>query len=346
MLEEAEFRTQELQDHLQALDSLLAATLSIDDFVDLEALKQPVVHPPFPRWDLESPIASPPEFPDPPMPVLEPVPEPKALFGKQKKWELAKAEAEHRHSAALAQWNGERARLASLRDANVRLHEQAERERLTALSQARTAYHAQSEARIAQAAKQHEEIDALVAGLAYGVPSAVDEYVTIVLANSVYPEGFDVEHDANFDASSGELVLRVSIPDPAAVPTDRAFKYVRASDEIVAVAQTQKESRERYASIVHQVALRSLHEVFEADRRNLIRSVSLEVGTLTQHPATGRDTFIRFVAVAADRDRFGEFNLGAVVPAATLELLGAAVAKQPYLLKGVDANGVRSYAGE
>lgn len=141
-------------------------------------------------------------------------------------------------------------------------------------------------------------------------------------------------------------MLRVSIPDPDSIPNDRSFRYVKANDAIVAVAQTQKEARDRYASIIHQVALRSLHEVFEADRRRLIRSISLEVGTMTQHPATGRDSFIRFVAVAADRDHFSEFKLNSVVPAATLELLGATVAKQPHLLKSVEAHGVRSYAGE
>jgi len=41
---------------------------------------------------------------------------------------------------------------------------------------------------------------------------------------------------------------------------------------------------------VHQVALRSFHEVFEADRRGLIRSISLEVGTETIDPATGVET--------------------------------------------------------
>lgn len=346
MIKESEFKTQELQDQLQALDTLLEATLAVDDFVDLEALKERVEHPPFPRWDLESPSAAPPSFPDPAMPVLESVPEPKTLFGKQKKWDAARAEAQERHQASLARWEAERERLAALRVANARLHEQAEHDRRTSLERARAEYAAQSEVRASATAKQHEQIDELVAGLAYGVPAAVDEYVTIVLANSVYPEGFDVEHDAQFDAATGELVLRVSIPDPSSVPTDRSFRYVKANDEIVPIAQTQKEARDRYASIIHQVALRSLHEVFEADRRQLIRSISLEVGTMTQHPATGRDTFIRFVAVAADRTHFGEFKLGSVVPAATLELLGATVAKQPHLLKSVEAHGIRSYAGE
>lgn len=346
MVEEAELQSQDLHDRLRALDGLLEATLGVDDFVDLEALKERVVHPPFPRWDLESPTPAPPVFEDAPRPVLEEVPEPRSLFGKQKKWDASRLDAQRRFEAALAAWESERQQLMALRHSNSLLHQEQERRRLSALEQARDVYRRQSEARVEAAAKQHEQVDALIAGLAYGVPAAVDEYIGIVLANSVYPEGFDVEHDAQFSAESGELVLRVSIPDPSSIPAERAFRYVKANDEIVPVLQTQKESRDRYSSIVHQVALRSMHEVFEADRRELVRSISLEVGTMTRHPATGRDTFIRFVAVAADRARFAELNLASVVPAATLELLGAAVSKQPYLLKSVEAHGIRAYSGE
>lgn len=346
MAEEAELRTAELQEALQSLDTLLESTLAVDDFVDIESLKLPLVHPAFPHPELERPVPVPPAFPDPSMPLQRDVAAPKALFGKQKKWDAAKALAQEEHAKALRDWEAERQRIDALRNANAQLHERAERERVASLERARATYAEQSQAREVENARQHQEVDALIAGLGYGVPEAVDEYVSIVLANSVYPEGFDVEHDAQFDAATAELVLRVSIPAPDELPAARGFRYVKASDEIVEVAQTQKESRDRYATVIHQVALRSLHEVFEADRRGLIQSISLEVGTKTRHPATGRDTFIRFVAVAADRAHFGEFNLDAVVPSATLELLGAAVAKQPHLLKSVDAHGIRAYSGE
>ena len=61
-------------------------------------------------------------------------------------------------------------------------------------------------------------------------------------------------------------------------------------------------NRDRYASTAYQVALRSLHEVFEADRREIVRAVSLQVGSDTVDPATGNSGFIPFVAVAAYGD--------------------------------------------
>ena len=193
-------------------------------------------------------------------------------------------------------------------------------------------YEAACEAREQQAVEQNLALDELITGLSYGVIEAVEDYISIVLANSVYPEGFPVTHTASFQPSSAELQLKVVIPGPEHMPTTRAYRYVKAKDEITATPMSQKEARERYASIVHSVALRSLHEIFEADRRGLIRAISLELGTETLSPATGRETYVPFVSVATEREPFELIDLSAVVPAATLEHLGAVVSKNPYEL--------------
>jgi restriction system protein len=119
------------------------------------------------------------------------------------------------------------------------------------------------------------------------------------------------------------------------------YKYTKSTDEITTTVLSQKVCRERYASIVHQVALRSIHEVFEADRRGLIRTIRLEVGTETIDPATGRQTYVPFVVVGAERESFLEFDLSAVIPALTLERMGAAISKNPYSLIAVETSGVR-----
>ena len=116
----------------------------------------------------------------------------------------------------------------------------------------------------------------------------------------------------------------VAVPGsrPGPGPHDKAYKYAKAADEITETALPQKATKDRYAGAVNQVALRSLHEVFEADRRGLIQSIALQVGTETIDPATGVETYVPFVAVGADRATFTGFDLAAVVPAATLAHLG------------------------
>ena len=91
------------------------------------------------------------------------------------------------------------------------------------------------------------------------------------------------------------------------------------------------------------MAVRSLHEIFEADRTGWIRTITLEVGTETSNPATGLNERIVFVGVAAEREAFSAFDLQNVVPAATLQHLGAAISKNPLELADIGkAPGVRT----
>jgi restriction system protein len=338
---EAEQLNAELAAKYDEVDSLLEATLEVDDYVDLEGLRQTVQHPPFDNR-LETPIPAPLLLPDPPAPVFQPPAAPTGLFGRKKKLAEAQAQAEAAFASARAAWEGEVQQLPERRRQRAERHASDERARIQRLSAARTRYDSECAARDAEGAQHNASLDQLITDLSYGAVDAVQEYVGIVLANSVYPETLTVEHEAQFDPSTAELALRVLIPGPDMIPTIKSYKYVKATDEITSVALSQKDSKDRYAGIVHQIALRTLHEIFEADRRALIRSISLEVGTQTINPATGRDTYIPFAAVAAPRDTFSEIDLSAVVPAATLEHLGAAVSKNPYGLVPANGSGVRS----
>ena len=76
-----------------------------------------------------------------------------------------------------------------------------------------------------------------------------------------------VEHSCEFEPSTAELRMRVLVPRPSTVPTVKAFKYTKSTDQITSTNLSQKIMRDRYAGAVHQVAIRSLHEIFEADRR-------------------------------------------------------------------------------
>lgn len=322
------------------VDSLLDSTLEVDDYVDLGSLRRTVEHPAFDRR-LETPIPAPRPLPDPPAPVFQPPAAPTGLFGRKKKLAEAQAQAQAAFAAAHASWEHEMGQLPRQRQMLADQHAADEHKRLQALATARARYQRECEAREAEAAKHNASLDQLITNLSYGAVDAVQEYVSIVLANSVYPKDFSVEHESEFDPGTAELALRVLIPGPDLIPTIKSYKYIKASDEITPLALSQKDSKDRYAGIVHQVALRTLHEIFEADRRELIQSISLEVGTETINPATGKETYIPFAAVGVPRNAFSEIDLSAVVPAATLEHLGAAVSKNPLGLVPTNGSGVR-----
>jgi len=340
---EAEERNHKLAQVYGEVDSLLAATLEVDDFVDLKTLHVVAEHPPFSRPELEEPIPVPDDIPDLPQPIYVAPEQPRGLaglFGKAKYAE-AVANAQQAHADAVSEWQAQCEQLQARRQVALARHARAEADRVAALAAALAAYKEESATREAQAAERNRRLDELIANLSYGTADAVQEYVSIVLSNSVYPEHFAVTHEFHFEPSSAELTLRALVPNPDSIPEIKTYKYSKSTDEITATSLSPKACRDRYAGAVHQVALRSIHEVFEADRRGIIKTIRLEVGTQAIHPATGCLTYVPFVVVAAERGTFLEFNLAAVIPELTLERLGAAVSKNPYGLVAAEAAGVR-----
>jgi restriction system protein len=239
------------------------------------------------------------------------------------------------------EWQSKLEELQARRHAALEAHTHAEARRVAALKAERARYARECAVREAEATERNKQLDELIVNLGYGTLEAVQEYVAIVLSNSVYPEHFAVTHEFEFEPSSAELRLRTLVPGPEKIPEVKAYKYTKSTDEITTMPLSQKLCRDRYASAVHQVALRSIHEVFESDRRGLIKTISLTVGTDTIDPATGRQTHVPFVVVGAERESFIEFNLSAVIPALTLDRLGAAVSKNPYGLVAAETSGVR-----
>lgn len=324
------------------IDNLLGATLDVDDFVDLEALRQVAAHPAF-KSEFESPTPNPPRIVPPAEPLYAAPATPTGiagLFGKKKQAE-AVAEAQSAHQAALAAWHSEVEQIPIRQRKQAEAHDAAEQDRLAKLAAARESYDVECAGRQQAADESNMALDELIAGLSYGTGEAIQEYVSIVLSNSVYPDSFPVQHEFKYDPEQAELSLRVLVPGPSELPATKAYKYQKSTNETTSTELPQKQRKDRYAGAVSAVALRSIHEVFEADRRGLIKTISLELGTNTIDPAVGKPTYVPFVAVASARDRFLDIDLSAVVPSATLQHLGAVVAKNPFDLAAIDPAGVR-----
>jgi restriction system protein len=333
----------ELSEIAEDLEGILASTLEVDDFVDVEALKVQAMHPPFLPQDSLLKSRPPLHVADPLAPTyVEPTTSKLYIyfFGKKKHKKKVTA-ARARYASESEAWRIAMEQVEASRMEEAALYEERERQRLAGLQTAQDIYAAECAERDQDAATRNCAVDALIANLGYGTPEAIEEYIGIVLSNAIYPDHFPIEHEFSYVPDSAELTLRVSVPTPDQISTVKAYKYTKATDEITAVQMTVKACKDRYTSAIHQVALRLPHEVFEADRRGLIGSVSLQVGTHTTHPATGVSGFIPFVAMGVAREVFLKLELSNVLPGATLTHLGASVSKNPFELVPAIVSGVR-----
>jgi restriction system protein len=345
-LAEADAMNADLARLYAEVDGLLAATLDVDDYVDLESLKiGPVQHPPFDPGRLGASIPPLPELVYPPEPVYQEPAVPKGLsgaFGGKKRHEEAVGRARTAHEATHRAWHEHRVGMHADYVAEFQRQQNAEQDRIRELSTAEAAYQEQCRRRESEAAAHNLALSKFINDLAFDVESAIQDYVGVVLSNSVYPDTFSVYYEHKFDIASRELVLHLTVPEPNGIPSVKEYRFVKAKDEIVSSALPVKEQKERYANAVWQVGLRTLHEIFEADRAGKVRSVALTVGTSHVAPATGLPEVVPLVVVGADRDTFSTFDLVNVVPHATLTHLGAALSKSPFDLLPADTGaGVR-----
>jgi len=257
-----------LEQIYEEIGSLLASTLEVDDYIDLRSLRVEVTQQPFDRTDLEAPIPQPNHIPDPREPFLV-LPKPPSgltsFFGKnRKKYAEAVANARRAHEQALMEWRAACRDVLARRQKAEEVRARDEARRLDALRSERERYANECAARESEAAERNRRLDELITNLGYGTADAIQEYVSIVLSNSVYPDHFQVAHQFEFDSATAELRLRVLVPGPREICEIKSYKYTKATDEIASTSLSQRECRDRYAGAIHQAALRSFHEVFES----------------------------------------------------------------------------------
>nr|WP_271209275.1 hypothetical protein [Rhodococcus wratislaviensis]GLK33779.1 hypothetical protein GCM10017611_06220 [Rhodococcus wratislaviensis] len=265
---------------------LLSATLAVDDFVDLATLRQQIEHPPFDRPDLTTPTRRPDPLPYPPEPVYTEPPAPTGLgaaLGGKKKHAAAISDAQALFWQQHHHWQQLVADRNRVEAENEHTHQRLEAERAQQLQVAQEQYERECRERRESVLSANVKLERLMVALQEREPWALEEYVSIVLGNSVYPE---------------------CPPAPTVLPQEKAFKYVKASDTITSTALTVKARKDRYAKTIAEVVIRSVHEIFEADRDGIVQTISMELGTRVIDPGTGHDTTITLVQVATDRDTF------------------------------------------
>jgi restriction system protein len=332
-LAEVESLNAQIKDVFDDLDGLLEATLDVDDYIDLETLRKPSSTV-FDRPELEVALTPPPKPQLPSEPTYQEPPQPKGLFGRKKKLEQARQKAQQTHSVQKEDWERRVERLQSAYETDLAENTSAEEARVRELAREKERFQRELD-------EHNHKVDQFIANLSYGDVDAVQDYIAMVVENSSYPDHFKVVHEFSFQPETAELQMLVAIPSPTEFPSIKAYKYVKTTDEIRETPLPKTELKKRYCSAVYQVAVRSLHEVFEADRRGIIQTISLKVGTEEGDPATGKVGFIPFIGVSAEKSAFMEFDLSNVVPLATLKHLGAALAKDPVNLAAADVTGVR-----
>jgi restriction system protein len=178
-------------------------------------------------------------------------------------------------------------------------------------------------------ATQHADIDAFQQDVSARVPQAVTGYFAMVLAASSYPEDFPHQTKLAYVPESKQLVVEHDVPGLEIIPETSAYKYVKSKDCVTEATRPLTQRKLLYASVIAQVTLRTLYELFRADRLGCLDTIVFNGYVGSVDKGTGHPTRICLVTVRTSRDVFTLLKLSQVDPIACLTTLNATLSQRP-----------------
>lgn len=296
----------QLGERMRQLAGVLSASLGVDAYVEIEELKQPPEIPALEVGDLATPEDAPRrETPKQPGALA------RLLPGVKSKYLTAVALAEERYQVEMEQW------------------EQADKRREKKLAELAAEHERQALLARQKTAAEHERLDALKAALGAGEREAIAEYFSIVLTHIPRPDGLPRTHRVAFVPQSRQLVVEIDLPTFDVIPEVREYRYVKSRDEIAHSARPASQRRTAYASLISQLALATLHELFQADRDRHFDTVALNAHVDSIDRRTGRPARPCLITVRTTHEVFEGLDLARVEPAECLRGLNAGVSRNP-----------------
>jgi len=314
---EAQDTTQELQDKVAELERILEHTLSIDDTLNFDSLKDRSKFPPF-RPDSAIAVESPPPSRDSFPPSIKAP----GFLGKifpplRTRYEKAVKQADGRYRTA------------------CEMHSFQEAGRKRALEAARQDYERKKAEHEAKIAARNQEIAEFKESYSSGDPKAIVGYCSMVLERSEYPEDFPQEFRAAYVPESRQLVVDYELPTPEIIPGIIEHRYIKTKDEIQQKPRKPAEIRDLYQDLVAAITLRTCHELFESDQAGRLDVIAFNGFVQTIDRATGQDSRPCLISLRVTRARFKEIDLSRIDKKVCLRNLGAQVSPQPYEVQPV-----------
>jgi restriction system protein len=319
-IEEAERRTEDAKKVLEEIDNLLIHTFSVDDAVDWEVLKR---HEDFPEPMPEKPKALPKkEYPPEPVKLEPEFSLLHRLFRslKEKKIESYKI----KNQALMVDWEKAKAAVDEYNLSVERDYEKAVKqweEEVKDWEQRRQAFLQKQE-------DYNNQIDELKEGYYKLQEDSVLEYCSLVLENSVYPETFPKSFELEYHASSKMLIVEYQLPSIECFPTLKEVKYLTSKREMKEIHLSENQVQKMFDDAIYKITLRTIHEIFEADKADAIDTVVFNGWIRAINKATGKEESNCILSVQVSKAVFLDIDLANVDPKTCFKnLRGVAASK-------------------
>ena len=157
--------------------------------------------------------------------------------------------------------------------------------------------------------------------VASGERAAVEDFFSIVLERSDYPDCFPHEFTIAYNPETKILVCDYQLPSPGALPTLKEVTYVKTRKALAEKHLSKKDSQTLYDSVAYQICLRTTYELFAADQFGVLDLVTFNGWVKDVDRGTGRDINPCILSLQATRKALEEIDLTRVEPKACFKTL-------------------------
>ncbi|HEY9091478.1 restriction endonuclease [Parasphingorhabdus sp.] len=293
---------------LDSLKHILVHTLTIDDTVDWEALKDNSKYDypkSFPETKPSSHPSGRPQYIQPKVGLLQ------IILGKKRQ---IISEAEAKHAQEIASWvelEGQRINALAREVTKWEKRKKAYWDKHDTL---------QKEFNLEQLAS-HSEVDRLKFEVTNGDDEAVIEHASLVLEASQYDDLFEKSYLLQYVKNECLLKIAYDIPSIDDLPTIKSVKFIKSTGELKETSISLRDQKANFESVAYQICLRTIHELFEADVNGNFDKILFNGFVNFVDPATGQDHRSCLISVLVEREQFCGIDLARIDPKACFKSL-------------------------
>ena len=317
-------RTREAQEVHVQLSKTLEHTLSINNTVDWDSLLDNSAYPePEPRRPVLPPSPKLPDLPREPQ-TSDPRFQSKLGFmdrlvsGRRAKKEEA---ARNAFKAAYDEWNTSAAAQKQKHSEAVEKHKQALLEADKKHDEALCHWHEESKKYKMARDDRNTEILAKKEKYLAGNANSIMNYCGMVLEKSSHANFLPHSFELEYSPQNRILIVDYRLPAPGDIPTLVEVRYVKSREEFIEKHISGSKLNQMYDDLLYQIALRTIHELFESDVISALDSVVFNGYVESIDLATGQETTACLLTVQTTSNEFEGINLASVEPRACFRKL-------------------------
>ena len=306
--------------NLDNLASILSYTLTVDNRIDWEARKDktPYDFPErFPEAKPTSKAAPKPDYEEPIIGLLD------LILGRKTRIITA---AENSFRSDTREWEKKELKRKSVHSKAIKAWEQRKKAFWDEHSAKKVALEEEQ-------AASNAKVDRFKTDVTNGEDYAVIEYASLVLEASDYKGLFEKSYLIQYDHEKRLLKVAYDLPSIDVLPSVKEVRFVKVTGELRESQISEREKKTNFESACYQICLRTIHELFEADEQENIKSVLFNGFVNFIDPAKGIRQRSCILSVLVDRDTFSAIELSRVDPKTCFKTL-----------KGVSAASLASLA--